>query len=225
MNTLTDTVQRISCFFLLSLILLPMMASATSHPMATNLFDYQETKLEGIKPFPQWQGVIEKQRASGEGRLPPCDSNEINRCAPAQQAWNKLITELRPLKRGRQLIDLNKRINNARYILDPINWGREDYWASPVQFFNKDGDCEDFSIVKYFALLELGWPADEMRIVVVHDNNLDIPHAVLAVRFKDKEFILDNQIDAVVQHHRIRHYRPIYSVNHNAWWRHIPPSR
>ncbi|MBO6784654.1 MAG: hypothetical protein JJ899_15470, partial [Alphaproteobacteria bacterium] len=56
--------------------------------------------------------------------------------------------------------------------------------------------------------------------VVLNDQNLKIPHAVLAVRNAGDELILDNQVDRVVSHRVIRHYRPIFSINEEAWWMH-----
>ena len=56
-------------------------------------------------------------------------------------------------------------------------WGVMDYWETPAEFFQKSGDCEDFAIAKYFALRDLGFPASQMRIVVLKDTlrNLAMP--------------------------------------------------
>jgi predicted transglutaminase-like cysteine proteinase len=71
----------------------------------------------------------------------------------------------------------------------------------------------------------LGWKNEEMRILVVRDMNLKIAHAVLGVMQKKKRFILDNQMTLVVEDRRIRHYKPIFSVNETSWWRHKPAKR
>ena len=111
-------------------------------------------------------------------------------------------------------------MNRSPYIIDPINYGVPDYWATPVQFFVKDGDCEDYAITKYLSLRSLGWPAEKMRIVVLQDMNLNIAHAVLVVQLNGKGYVLDNQISQLVTDDQILHYRPIYSINENAWWLH-----
>ncbi|MBO6827891.1 MAG: transglutaminase-like cysteine peptidase, partial [Sneathiella sp.] len=103
-----------------------------------------------------------------------------------------------------------------------INWGVKDYWAIPKEFFPKFGDCEDYAITKYFTLRALGWKAEDMEIVILQDLNLRIAHAILVVKFEGKKMVLDNQIGLVVDSKRIRHYRPIYSVNENGWWRYKP---
>jgi len=113
---------------------------------------------------------------------------------------------------------------NARAdILDLVNWGVEDYWATPGQCLQRNGDCEDYAIAKYMSRRALGVPPEAMRIVVLKDRNLGIGHAVLAVTLGADTPIFDNQISTVVRHLRIRHYRPIYSINETAWWLHRVP--
>ncbi|MDH5749703.1 MAG: hypothetical protein OEY85_10380, partial [Rhodospirillales bacterium] len=81
------------------------------------------------------------------------------------------------------------------------------------------------AIAKYLTLRILGWDPDKMRIVVLNDLNLKIAHAVLIVQLDGKYLLLDNQISLVVDSDRVRHYRPIYSVNEHSWWRHKPRQR
>ena len=149
----------------------------------------------------------------------PCATKEYDSCKYPE--WKKFIESVRDLKPEAQLAAVNKQMNKSRYTLDNINWGIDDYWETPGQFLSRSGDCEDYAIIKYMTLKRLGWSVDNMRIVVVQDLNLNIAHAVLAVYIKDKIMILDNQINGVVDSTRIRHYRPIYSVNEKLWWRHI----
>ncbi len=115
---------------------------------------------------------------------------------------------------------VNAYMNRASYIVDPVNWGIPDYWATPDEFFLKDGDCEDYAISKYVTLKRLGIAPDAMRLVILQDENLKVAHAVLAVSLGDNIFILDNQVDAVLPHTKILHYRPVYSINESAWWLH-----
>ena len=88
------------------------------------------------------------------------------------------------------------------------------------QFIDKAGDCEDFASAKYFSLKELGFNGDQMRIVIVHDTKLDLDHAVLAVYLEGDVWILDNQISQIKPAQNIAHYKPLYSINENAWWLH-----
>ena len=98
---------------------------------------------------------------------------------------------------------------------------KEDYWAIPMEFLKKSGDCEDYAIVKYFSLKELGVPAEDMRIVVVRDTVRNLAHAVLVVYLDDNAYVLDNVSSAVLPHSRVRQYSPQYSINERSRWAHI----
>ena len=111
--------------------------------------------------------------------------------------------------------------NTWPYKEDIVNWGVEDYWAIPAEFLKKSGDCEDYAIVKYFTLKELGIPRENMRIVVVRDTVRNLAHAVLAVYLDGDAYILDNLSNAVLSHSRIRQYSPQYSVNEVGRWAHL----
>ncbi|WP_176244911.1 transglutaminase-like cysteine peptidase [Oceanibacterium hippocampi] len=195
-------------------------AGATGTGDTTILFGSRATAHQGLKPFPRWTGAIERYFEARKDRAGSCDDPTFNRCH--YERWQALIRDVAGKPRLRQLEAVNDFMNRYRYILDPINWGVKDYWASPDEFFRRFGDCEDYAIAKYFSLRAIGVPADDLRIVVLQDLNLGIPHAVLTVREGDKIYVLDNQISMVVEAGRIRHYRPIYSVNENGWWRYRP---
>ena len=84
----------------------------------------------------------------------------------------------------------------------------------------KDGDCEDYAITKFYSLLSLGIPNEQMRVVVLNDMNLRTAHAVLVVYLDGVAWLLDNQIREVVQADVVHHYHAIYSVNETTWWLH-----
>tara|TARA_R110002110_G_scaffold413827_2_gene642011 strand:+ start:1481 stop:2272 length:792 start_codon:yes stop_codon:yes gene_type:complete len=134
-------------------------------------------------------------------------------------AWQAFIRETAKLPDAQQLDAVNRWANAHRYIEDWANWGLPDYWETPEEFFSRGGDCEDFAIIKYFTLAALGVSPDDMRIMVVNDTNLEIFHAVLAVRQASGEpLILDNQAKDVVPLSFVPHYRLIYSLNEKGWW-------
>lgn len=60
-----------------------------------------------------------------------------------------------------------------------------DHWATPQELLRSGrGDCEDFAITKYFALLDAGVPRQHLRIayalVQLGGGELWRPHMVLA---------------------------------------------
>lgn len=138
-------------------------------------------------------------------------------------SWEKFKAEAEKLDDKGKLDKVNSFFNSFPYISDMKNWGKNDYWAIPAQFLKKSGDCEDYAIIKYFTLRELGFPADSMRIVIVMDTVLNEGHAVLAVKTGGKTYILDNQSRVVLPQERIHNYEPHYSVNELGRWNQMKP--
>ncbi len=159
-----------------------------------------------------------RARATAGEHAAPASSASLPACARAH--WERFLASLEGLSAREKLARVNAHLNRAPYIIDPINWGVADYWATPIEFLRKDGDCEDYAIAKYLALKQLGFDPATMRVVVLEDRNLKVDHAVLAVRLDGRLYILDNQTPRVVEASRIRHYRPVYSINEQAWWLH-----
>ena len=60
-----------------------------------------------------------------------------------------------------------------------------------------------------------------MRIVALYDRIRGLGHAILTVKLKGDEFVLDNQANVVLSHKRFKFYDPQYSVNQTTRWVHI----
>ncbi|MBT9290278.1 transglutaminase-like cysteine peptidase [Prosthecodimorpha staleyi] len=58
------------------------------------------------------------------------------------------------------------------------------------------GDCEDFAITKRHRLIQAGWPASALRLAVGRVPNGE-GHAVLVVKTRDGDLVLDNRSDAI----------------------------
>ncbi|MCB1551178.1 MAG: transglutaminase-like cysteine peptidase, partial [Alphaproteobacteria bacterium] len=97
------------------------------------------------------------------------------------QQWKADLSDFR----GQSVIEMadgvNTLLNKVKYIGDSRNWGKSDYWETPVEFLTRGGDCEDFAIAKYVSLRALGVPESLLRIAVVKDLEKGIPHAILIV--------------------------------------------
>ena len=124
-----------------------------------------------------------------------------------------------------QLQLVNQFFNRWPYKSDSQAFGRREYWASPSVFMARSGDCEDYAIAKYFALRQLGFDKEELRIVVLYDRIRNLGHAVLAVYGGNDILILDSLSNFITTHTRYRHYIPQYSMNETTRWAHVDHSR
>lgn len=211
-------------FFLIGTILSALLGNAYAGDKG--LFGSQEFKSEKIDTFKKWQMLrtrhknevgLRARQAKSVFKV-PCRLSKKFICA--HDEWKDLIADVKNQSPRAKMAAVNQHLNQAAYITDMTNWRKNDYWATLGQFFDKNGDCEDYAIAKYYSLKELGFSPDQMRIVIVQDTNLNVAHAVLAVYFNNNVWILDNQISKIVQQNQIVHYKPLYSINENAWWLH-----
>ncbi len=204
---------------------LPLVLGGTAAAVApsvvdggADVFGSRTIRSDNLAPFPKWRGALERYFEEKQGLRGPCRIGVFSRCEVEE--WQTFLTSLAGLPPERQMREVHAFHNRARYILDIVNWGVEDYWATPFEFLRKDGDCEDYAIAKFMSLRALGFPNERMRIVVVRDLNLRVAHAVLVVELGGVKYVLDNQIRDAVPETVIRHYQPIYSVNETHWWLH-----
>jgi len=109
---------------------------------------------------------------------------------------------------------------------DDLVWGQPDYWASPLELLERGrGDCEDFAIAKYFALLAAGVPVAKLRLVYVRaqiggPNGATQAHMVLAYYAQPnaEPLILDNLIGDIRPASRRGDLTPVFSFNGEGLW-------
>jgi len=114
----------------------------------------------------------------------------------------KLIRELKGQSPMKQLTTINNWYNFIKYKTDIKGYGKSDYWATLYEFTGKGyGDCEDYTIAKYYTLKEIGFDIKRLKFtyVVYKDRKgKNISHMVLSYlkvakpKSKRDILILDN---------------------------------
>lgn len=118
-------------------------------------------------------------------------------------AINKeLLHELKSASDTKKLNVVNTWVNYIEYKSDQQVYGKSDYWATLYEFVGKNkGDCEDYTIAKYYILKELGVDPKRMKFtyVVYKDRKgKKVSHMVLSYlrvpkpKSKKDILILDN---------------------------------
>ena len=120
-----------------------------------------------------------------------------------------------------------KRVNSffnqqLQFAEDSVVWSQPDYWATPMESIGRGaGDCEDFSIAKYFTLLQTGLAPDKLRLIYVRaktggsEGAPTQAHMVLAYYAQpDAEpLIMDNLIPDIRPASRRPDLVPVFSFN------------
>ena len=88
-----------------------------------------------------------------------------------------------------ELDEVNRQVNQAiEPYTDQELYGVSEYWTLPTS----RGDCEDYALLKRDELERRGWPRSALLLTVVRDE-IGEGHAVLTVRTKHGDFVLDNK--------------------------------
>lgn len=138
--------------------------------------------------------------------------------------WVDLVAQDKALdvdKNDFKLARANDYFNQVRWLSDLEHWGEEDYWATPVETLaTNGGDCEDYSIGKYFSLLATAVDNDKLRITYVKSLTYNQAHMVLAYYPEpDAEpLILDNINKTVLPASERTDLIPVYSFSGDSIW-------
>ena len=184
------------------------------------LFGSVELRSDSLKGLPQWTRVLgamnNERRAFND-----CAADASLCTTSTLRHWRRIITTAAALPRGQRVKAVNDFFNRWPYKQDREIYGVSEYWATPNEFMARSGDCEDYSIAKYFALRKLGFKKEEMRVVILMDKIRGIGHAVLALYTEDEILVLDSLSNLILPHSRYKHYVPQYSMNETTRWAHI----
>lgn len=190
--------------------------AAAETPALFNTIEYRTNDLDAL---PKWKTAMHKIAKEQEAYA-ACAGHARGCTSKAVKSWQTMIEKNKKARQIDQLRTVNRFVNQWRYRSDQYNYNKSDYWASPAEFFSRSGDCEDYAITKYVTLRQMGFDAEQLRMVVVKDLKRDLAHAVLAVYVAGDVFILDNVTSTVRSQADVTEYAPYYSVNEQARWAH-----
>ncbi|BCN92469.1 hypothetical protein THMIRHAM_02540 [Thiomicrorhabdus immobilis] len=135
--------------------------------------------------------------------------------------WQELVDKNQNASEEDKLELVNNFFNQVQFIDDIVHWNKKDYWATPLEMLATDaGDCEDYSIAKYFTLKALGVPESKLYITYVKAIRLNQAHMVLTYFKTPKSIplVLDNINKRILQASSRKDLVPIYSFNGDGLW-------
>jgi len=184
----------------------------TATPAAFNTVELTASS-EAQSRVPQWNHVRSALHHD-VAVLQNCLQSAANCNGTAMTGWRQLVLDNQDQDDVTKLQATNQFFNQWSYVSDQENYGVSEYWASPLEFMQKGGDCEDYAIAKYVTLKFLGYSDRQMRIMAVIDNSRGgIGHAVLSVATAGGKMILDNQSPNVYNDAQQVAYAPRFAVN------------
>lgn len=206
-DILSESMGRIFGVALLGMLVFPMDSEAGFLPAKGESANYTHVNQK-------FTSVKERffRETRNHANNASCQEGGVLSCGV--ERFNEKLRALSQYRRFELLKMVNRSFNEVPYHLDEDVYGDPDYWATPYEFLGRNaGDCEDYALAKFLALEALGWPTEEMKVVVLWDERARLHHAVLLVQHAGQEWILDNASNALRRSHHVGHYTPLYAVN------------
>lgn len=146
----------------------------------------------------------------------------------ALQAWRAVLHAAMALPEAQKLARVNNFFNRRlRFQTDDITWQQIDYWATPIESLGRGAaDCEDYVIAKYFSLLELGVPAQRLRLTYVRariglaSSGISQAHMVLSYysQVDAEPLVLDNLLSDILPAAKRPDLTPVFGFNGDGIW-------
>ena len=169
---------------------------------------------------------LRKETTGGESPPPPAP--EIPQAEPPGppelsklEAWRQLVRMERTAPIQDKLRSVNTFFNRFEFIEDRYLWGQDDYWATLFETLSKSGgDCEDFTVAKYFTLRDLDVTDQQLRITYVISLQTKKPHMVLTYSpdGRTDPLVLDTVNPEILPVSRRPDLMPVYSFNQVGYW-------
>lgn len=175
------------------------------------------TKVQPVEQLPHWNDFAQRQSRSLQA-LDTCERDKTLCQSKEIERWTKLVDDLRPQNKLRQIITVNRWFNRLPYKYDEYAYNTLDYWADTEELLLKRGDCEDYALSKYYTLRRLGFSPDELKVAVVYDTITYTNHAVLMVYTNGTRYMLDINADDTTADKMDYRYRTLYTFNEKTAW-------
>ena len=152
------------------------------------------------------------------GGIAPSPIGHVRFCSQFPEECKRLGRARRPhlTKRlWKEVVAINGKVNRlVQPVTDAEYYATEEFWTYPGAY----GDCEDYALMKRHLLIKAGWNPANLLIAVVRQSD-GSGHAVLTVRTRQGDFVLDN-LDGTVRRWAETPYRYVrlQSPNHAGRW-------
>jgi predicted transglutaminase-like cysteine proteinase len=191
-------------------------------PRIDAAFRFDILPVTGGDVFVKWNGVKADMRAESE-IFARCRAN-IDTCPDGAKKFLGIVDQGRGLTGRARIGVINRAVNLAiEPVSDMVQWGVPDRWSAPLETFTTGkGDCEDYAIAKYVALIEAGIAEDDVRLMIVRNTAANEDHAVTAVRLDGAWIILDNRWLKLVADQAMAQAVPLFALGNDDVRQYLP---
>ncbi len=176
---------------------------ATHHSAQTEPFGLTTITAPADPLVTMWNIMEHRIRADREVLMRCHETPEA--CSAAAKSFLAIVAEGREHTGRARIGVINRAINLT------IQAASMDRWTAPLETIAIGrGDCKQYAIAKYFALIEAGISENDVKLVIVHDLGLGQNHAIVVVGLKNKWIVLDNRWLTMVEDTDFRGTVPLF---------------
>ena len=178
----------------------------------------------GVLLTTQWSNAMPNYRLISDKSLRAVEKKYGHDARVRVSQWSQMINKVAASESLNDFSTMrltNDYFNRIEWKWDIDHWGVEDFWATPIETLATNaGDCEDFSIGKYFSLTNIGMETHKLRITYVKAIEYNLAHMVLAYYETPsaEPLILDNINKTILPASERPDLFPIYGFNGDGIW-------
>lgn len=200
-------------------IVVALFAPPGAHSQTMYSFDSAGDFFAPATHWSAWQDTLDRHQSQRE-TIHDCLGN-VDACPRRLKGLRHVLLKGADLRLEQQVRLVNRYINRHRYKDDRVSSrsAAGNQWETLTEFLHRGGDCEDFAVAKYFVLREFGVEAEDMRIVIGKQSKRATHHAMLAIRFDEGVWLLEN--DNSIHRNGFQDInRFVYAINEQGIWDH-----
>lgn len=168
-------------------------------------------------PLVKTWNILREQIQLDDLIVSSCVENETDDCAAAKKLM-RVVDDARRYPGRAMIAHINRSIN---LMIKPADGS----WMSGLDVLKLgSGDCKDYSMAKYAALLRTGISPAHIRLVIVHNNARKENHMVVSVYHDGQWLLLDNLTMQLVTDKDRKGYVPMFVLDETGVHRYISSS-
>jgi predicted transglutaminase-like cysteine proteinase len=135
-----------------------------------------------------------------------CSYENADDCGAAKELMS-VVDDARQYQGRAMIAHINRSMN---LMIKPSDGS----WSSPLDILKSgSGDCKEYAIAKYAALLRAGIPTDQLRLIIVRKSGRSEYHMVVSVFEGGQWLLLDNLTMMLVKDSDRRDYMPQFVLD------------
>jgi predicted transglutaminase-like cysteine proteinase len=163
-----------------------------------------------------WRDLLPQIKADEE-TVQQCRREPKNCSSAAALRFIAIVDEGQAYQALARIGHINRAVNFVIKSFD-LTKRVDDKWTSPLATLTTGiGDCKQFSVLKYAALIDAGFAPDDLRVTILNSKLRHEAHAVVAVRNDRRWIILDNRSLSLVDSDEILdRYIPLFVLDQHG---------